>query len=95
MENEGYCFQLRSLQPVGDIVSAPWRGHAVLFGALAGQAAQEQFPPGMGAQKRLQAHSLDGRTMHTCMEASCKIGYMWCSRQCFGCSWGLAGALKD
>lgn len=89
------AFQFHSLQPVSDIVSAPWRGHAVLFRALVGHAAQEQFPAGAGAQEKLQACSLGGRTAHPCMNASCKLVCMWCSRQCFGSSWGLAGPLKD
>lgn len=41
--------------------------------ALAEHAAQEQFPPGVDAQKRLQAHSLGGGTVHPYMDASCKL----------------------
>lgn len=88
------AFQFRSLQPVGDTAGAPWWGRAVSFGALLGRAAQEQFPPGPGGRKRLQAHRRGGRAARPWMEASCKLGYMWWSRQCFGCSRGLAGPLK-
>lgn len=45
----------------------------MLSAALAEHAAQEQFPPGMGAQKRLQAHSLGGRAVPPGMDASCKL----------------------
>ena len=88
------ALQFHSLQPVGDIVSALWWGRPVLFGAFVGHAVQEQFPPGTGAQKRLQGYNLGGRIAHPYVGASCKLRYVWCSAWCFRCSQRLAGPLK-